>query len=95
MPELPDVEVFKQYLDATALHQEIKAVDVHSNQLLEGISAERLRQGLEGRCFTSTRRHGKNLFAALDEGGWLFLHFGMTGSLSYFKHRVMWSLKEL
>jgi len=87
MPELPDVEVFKQYLDATALHQEIKEVDVRSSQLLEGISAARLRQGLEGRRFTSTRRHGKNLFAALDGGKWLFLHFGMTGSLSYFKHR--------
>jgi formamidopyrimidine-DNA glycosylase len=86
MPELPDVEIFKQYLDATALHQEIKEVDVRSSQILKAISAEHLRQGLEGRCFTSTRRHGKDLFAALDNGKWLFLHFGMTGSLSYFKH---------
>jgi len=28
MPELPDVEIFKQYLDATALHQTIDAVDI-------------------------------------------------------------------
>jgi len=27
MPELPDVEVFKRYLDATSLHQKIEAVD--------------------------------------------------------------------
>ncbi|MFW6324478.1 MAG: DNA-formamidopyrimidine glycosylase family protein, partial [Desulfovibrionales bacterium] len=26
MPELPDVEVFKRYLDATALHKTIAAV---------------------------------------------------------------------
>ena len=28
MPELPDVAVFKRYMDATALHQEIESVEV-------------------------------------------------------------------
>jgi len=27
MPELPDVEVFKQYVHATCLHKKIKDVD--------------------------------------------------------------------
>jgi formamidopyrimidine-DNA glycosylase len=85
MPELPDVEVFKRYLDATSLHQEIEEVDVRSRQVLE-TSTRRLKRGLEGHCFESTRRHGKNLFAGLDDGQWLFLHFGMTGDLAYFKH---------
>jgi formamidopyrimidine-DNA glycosylase len=26
MPELPDVEVFKRYMDATSLHQKIRSV---------------------------------------------------------------------
>jgi len=86
MPELPDVEVFKQYLDATSLHQEIEEVDVRSRQVLEGSSVRSLQRGLEGRCFESTHRHGKNLFAGLDDGNWLLLHFGMTGDLAYFKH---------
>ena len=30
MPELPDVETFKRYLDATSLHQPIKGVEVRS-----------------------------------------------------------------
>lgn len=85
MPELPDVEVLKQYLDATSLHQEIQDVDVRSHQVLEDVSARRLKEGLEGRRFESTRRHGKNLFVGLDDGQWLHLHFGMTGGLSYFK----------
>lgn len=38
MPELPDVEVFKQYLDATALHQRIDGVRVENARLLQGVS---------------------------------------------------------
>ena len=83
MPELPDVEIFKQYLDATALHQTVQAIDVRSRQVLQEISVQHLQQGLKGRCFETTRRHGKNLFAGLDDGPWLWLHFGMMGDLTY------------
>jgi formamidopyrimidine-DNA glycosylase len=85
LPELPDVQVFKQYLDATSLHQRIEAVDVHSQQMLEGLDAQDLKVGLTGRTFEATHRHGKYLFVALDDGNWLMLHFGMTGSLKYYK----------
>ncbi|MGD1995250.1 MAG: DNA-formamidopyrimidine glycosylase family protein [Anaerolineae bacterium] len=84
MPELPDVEVLRRYLDATSLRQEIETVEVRSCQVLEGISAAELAAGLEARSFESTRRHGKYLLAALDSGRWLMLHFGMTGGLKYF-----------
>lgn len=37
MPELPDVQVFKEYVDATALHQEIDAVHLRDlDELFEG-----------------------------------------------------------
>lgn len=85
MPELPDVEVLRRYLDATSLHKEIEEVEVFSRQVLEDISAENLKAALLGRTFESTRRHGKWTFVALDDGGWLVLHFGMTGNLKYFK----------
>jgi len=85
MPELPDVEVFKGYLDATALHQEITDVAVRSRQVLGNVSSQKLTDHLEGRRFESTRRHGKYLFVHLDSGRWLVLHFGMTGFLKYFK----------
>ncbi len=84
MPELPDVEVFRRYFNATALHQKIGSVSVHSNRILNGISPKRLKAALEGHPFSATRRHGKHLFAEAN-GNWLVLHFGMTGFLRYFK----------
>jgi formamidopyrimidine-DNA glycosylase len=86
MPELPDVEIFKRYLDATSLHQRIIGVDVRSAYVLKVVSGRELARRLKGRCFESSRRHGKHLFVRADGDLWLRLHFGMTGSLRYFKH---------
>lgn len=86
MPELPDVEVFKRYLDATSLHQRIGRARVTSEKILGRISRRNLERRLRGRQLRSSRRHGKYLFVDLDRGGWLVLHFGMTGFLRYFKH---------
>src|SRR4029077_5283894 len=85
MPELPDVEMFKRYLDATSLHQRIDDVDVRSTYILKDVTARELARGLKGRRFESSRRHGKHLFVRADGKLWLRLHFGMTGSLEYFK----------
>jgi len=85
MPELPDVEMFKRYLDATSLHQRISGVDVESAYVLKGVSARELAHRLKGRCFECSRRHGKHLFVRANGELWLRLHFGMTGSLQYFK----------
>src|SRR5438034_3146374 len=85
MPELPDVETFKRYLDATSLHQPIKGVDVRSAHVLKGVSAREFGRQLKGRSFESSCRHGKHLFVRTDRDLWLRLHFGMTGSLEYLK----------
>ncbi len=85
MPELPDVEVFKGYLDATSLHQRIREVEVVERKVLAEVSARALGEALGGRTFATTRRHGKYLLVKLEEGLWMTLHFGMTGSLKYFK----------
>lgn len=85
MPELPELEVFKRYVDSTSLHQEIEAIEVKNGKVLGGVSAGGLKRGLEGRKFESTRRHGKHLFVELGDGPWLLLHFGMTGGLKYYK----------
>ena len=85
MPELPELEVFKQYVDSTSLHQNIETIEVKNGKVLGCVSASELKRGLEGRKFESTRRHGKNLFVELGDGPWLLLHFGMTGSLKYYE----------
>jgi formamidopyrimidine-DNA glycosylase len=85
MPELPDVEVLKQYIDATSLHKKISSVIIKSGKILKGISSKRLKKSLEGNSLESTKRHGKYLFVRLNSGEWLVLHFGMTGDLKYYK----------
>ena len=86
MPELPDVETFKRYLDATSLHQRISGVDVQDRYILKGVSMDELARRLKGCRFESSRRHGKHLFVRADTDLWLRMHFGMTGSLRYIKH---------
>ncbi|MDX1624214.1 MAG: DNA-formamidopyrimidine glycosylase family protein [Gemmatimonadota bacterium] len=85
MPELPDVEVFKEYLDATSLHQRIEVAHVLYEDLLRDVSASTVRRRLKGSELASSRRHGKHLFAEIGDDGWLRLHFGMTGELEYYE----------
>lgn len=85
MPELPDVQVQKERLDATALHRRIEHVYVSADRILTGVSDTTLRRRLDGRTLRSSRRHGKHLFAEIEDDGWLRLHFGMTGRLAYYR----------
>jgi len=85
MPELPEVETFKRYLDSRSLHQRITGVEVRDAYVLKGVSARELARRLKGRRFENTHRHGKHLFVRADDELWLRLHFGMTGSLEYLK----------
>jgi formamidopyrimidine-DNA glycosylase len=91
MPELPDVETFRRYLDKTSLHQRISEVTVARKELLKGVSEQNLGSILTGHSLESTRRHGKHLLAEVDgSGAWLGLHFGMTGFLDYAEHSGEW-----
>lgn len=83
MPELPDVQVFREHLDATALHRTVATTRVRDESLLDGVSAAALARRLKGRELTETRRHGKHLFVRAGDDGWLRLHFGMTGELQF------------
>lgn len=87
MPELPDVEIFKNYMDATSLHQKIKDISVENSKVLDSISPQKLNKVLKNHSFESTVRHGKYLFAKTGDNACLVLHFGMTGSLKYFKNQ--------
>src|SRR3954471_5355978 len=85
MPELPEVETFRRYLDSTSLHQRITSVDVRDAYVLKNVSTGQLARRLKGRRFENSRRHGKHLFVRAGEELWLRLHFGMTGWLQYLK----------
>src|SRR5215813_10969960 len=83
MPELPEVETFRRYLDSTSLKQRITNVEVQDSYVLKRISARELTRRLKGRRFEKSHRHGKHLFVRASDELWLRLHFGMTGSLEY------------
>jgi formamidopyrimidine-DNA glycosylase len=85
MPELPEVETLKRYLDSTSLHQRITGLDVRDAYVLKRVSVRELTRGLKGRRFENSHRHGKHLFVCAGDELWLRLHFGMTGSLEYLK----------
>ncbi|MEJ2009052.1 MAG: DNA-formamidopyrimidine glycosylase family protein [Acidobacteriota bacterium] len=85
MPELPDVEIFRQYLDSTSLHQQVQKVVFLNRDILWRISPAKFRSILDGKQFQGSARHGKYAFAGLDGNGYLGFHFGMSGSLKYFK----------
>jgi formamidopyrimidine-DNA glycosylase len=85
MPELPDVELYKRYLDEHALRQTIERVVVNDARILGDLPATALVARLSGNRFEDSRRHGKHLLVRLKKDGWLTLHFGMTGNLVYFR----------
>lgn len=86
MPELPEVEIFKKYLDSTSLHKKIKSAEVKNIKILGKVSSASLKRNLKDAKLKSTKRHGKNLFVELSNNKWLAMHFGMTGFLKYYKN---------
>ena len=88
MPELPEVEIRRQYLEASSLHQPIENILVEDTKLLT-TNYETLLEKLTERSFISTRRVGKNLFVLTDDPQViLHLHFGMTGDLEYYHNSI-------
>ena len=45
MPELPDVEIFKQYLDSTSLHKNIEKVEILAPEMIKEIDRCNIRIG--------------------------------------------------
>ncbi|MDX1651903.1 MAG: DNA-formamidopyrimidine glycosylase family protein [Brumimicrobium sp.] len=86
MPELPEIALYKKYVDSTALHQKIGKVEFIEDSLLQHPKKD-IGKELKGNELTSTYRRGKYLFIELKSGKWLVLHFGMTGELKYYQNQ--------
>lgn len=89
MPELPDIETFRGYVQATSMHQKIKDVEIFDRRILDGVPPRQLTDVLRGKAFEETCRHGKHLLVRVGDTDthWLILHFGMTGRLEYGRNR--------
>lgn len=84
MPELPEVNTFKKYFDATSLQQKIEKVVVHDDKIIRNRSGAAFADLLKDRVFIDSYRRGKYLFGELDNQHSVLLHFGMTGDLVYY-----------
>jgi len=82
MPELPEVESYRAYLEAHGMGRRILRVDVRRPGALRTTSVAALARSLAGRALISTRRHGKYLFGRVRGAGWIVMHFGMNGYLA-------------
>ena len=101
MPELPEVETYRRFIEEVAVGQTITGLEVRDAHVLAVPEAE-LRAGVVGRRITGTGRLGKNCFVELDNGRLLVLHFGMTGDIGAYRDapdaprftRVAWQLAD-
>ncbi len=84
MPELPEVETFRRYIDRTSMGRTIERAEVKNPIIVRPFSAAEVVAAVQGSSFISSHRHGKNLFLELSGGGWLTWHFGMTGEPLFF-----------
>ena len=87
MPELPEVEIYARYFTRHALGQPISGIDVRDERILGKVRKREFVESLVGKTFNRVRRHGKNFFAEAGaaQPAWLYLHFGMTGDLVYYR----------
>jgi formamidopyrimidine-DNA glycosylase len=91
MPELPDVEGFRRYLERHATGQRIDRIEVPGPPIVRNRTPQTLARTARGNRFATPARHGKWLLAPLagdlrsraadpeTDGPMLLLHFGMTG----------------
>lgn len=82
MPELPDVEGFRRFLERHASGQRVNRVDVPDPELVRNRTARSLNFAVDGQRFGSPRRHGKWLIAPVGTID-VLMHFGMTGALAW------------
>lgn len=88
MPELPEVNTFKRYFDESALQQKIAQTIVSDDKIIRNCTGATFADLTAGRTFLQSYRRGKYLFAEMDNGEHILLHFGMTGDLKYYDDAV-------
>lgn len=83
MPELPEVEVKRRYLEGNSLDKPVSRVAAPDPRVLDNVTPSSLGRGLNGASFVAVRRRGKYLLLPTDNGKTLLVHFGMTGDIVF------------
>ena len=82
MPELPDLAVYVEALEARVLGRRLERIVIANPFLLR--STEPSPQDCEGRRVTALRRLGKRIVVGLDGDLWLVLHLMIAGRLHWY-----------
>src|SRR5688572_18409314 len=83
MPELPDLEVYIESLQARILGQTLERIELKNPFLLR--TADPPLESCSGRKVTSLRRLGKRIAIQLDGDLWLVLHLMIAGRLHWYE----------
>ena len=83
MPEMPEVEIIRRYLDKSLTGRIIQGVDILLPRQIKWPEPETYRAMAIGRKILGVNRRGKYLLFAFDNGSELVFHLRMTGRLVY------------
>lgn len=83
MPELPEVETVRSYLDDVVKGRKIVSVDVLLPRLIKNRNADEFAASLTGCTFTKITRKGKYLFLHLNANSGILAHLRLTGRFLY------------
>lgn len=83
MPELPEVEIIRRYLDEQLPGRTIACVDILLARQLKHPAPEAFQSLVAGKRMAGVRRRGKYLLLDLKDGSTIVFHLRMTGSLVY------------
>src|SRR4051794_22206245 len=81
MPELPDVELARRFIEERALGRRLAAVDAADPWISRPHARGEIAAALTGATLTEAHRHGKTMWIETDRGPVLGLHLGMTGGI--------------
>ena len=83
MPEMPEVEIIRRYLDKMVQGQQIMSVDIVLPRMIKWPEPEKFRSLVTGQRIESMARRGKYLLMKLTGGREVVFHLRMTGRLVY------------
>ncbi|KZE66186.1 formamidopyrimidine-DNA glycosylase [Fictibacillus phosphorivorans] len=82
MPELPEMETYREFLHHNLLHKPITNVEIHREKSINQ-PVQTFKDAVLGKHITSVKRRAKHLIFELSTGNYLLLHL-MLGGLMFF-----------
>ncbi|MGD9049666.1 MAG: DNA-formamidopyrimidine glycosylase family protein, partial [Anaerolineae bacterium] len=83
MPELPDLEIIREYLAPRLARVAIVSADVRRPLVVRNLLGGDAAEQLAGRCFVGVERRAKFLLLPLDNGSTLVINPMLAGRLRY------------